>query len=375
MHFHRLRYLIFSTIACSGGCEGFVHSEPSQSDTQSQSATCEFSPGPPPILRLLTRSEYRRSILALFGKDFNAGSTFPAEAIVNGFNNNAATHRATPLLVEEIAAAAQSIAQSLSTDELATLSGCKLDPNQPSDDDSLMMAGCREKLIDNWVPLAFRRPLTETEREIMLELGRRASTLDYDAQIATLIEATLQSPQFLYRQPSRPESPGSESPGPNAESTKSQPLSAYALASRLSFFLQGGPPDARLLELAANKSLRESEVLMTEVTRLLDTPQAVDRIREFHEQWLALDRLKDLVRDELPADSGPVFENALLNFLDAIFWAEEGANDLETLFTRNDLALDDELLDLYAPLIQSNGDDFSEGLGGASAQQEQARAW
>ena len=68
-------------------------------------------------------------------------------------------------------------------------------------------------------------------------------------------------------------------------------LSAPELATRLSYFLWGSPPDATLRNLADSGELNNPEVLAAQTDRLLDDPRSQGFIRPFFQQWLALDRL------------------------------------------------------------------------------------
>ena len=68
-------------------------------------------------------------------------------------------------------------------------------------------------------------------------------------------------------------------------------LSAAELATRLSYFLWGSPPDATLRKLAKNGELNKPEVLAAQTERLLDDPRSQGFIRPFFHQWLGLDRL------------------------------------------------------------------------------------
>ncbi len=92
------------------------------------------------------------------------------------------------------------------------------------------------------------------------------------------LAAVLSSPRFLYR----------AEPGADGEH---RPLDGLELATRLSYFLWGSPPDGTLRELAAAGTLRQPEVLAAQTERLLGDPRSVHFVRPFLTQWLTLDRL------------------------------------------------------------------------------------
>jgi hypothetical protein len=62
------------------------------------------------------------------------------------------------------------------------------------------------------------------------------------------------------------------------------------LASRLSYFLWGGPPDDRLLKLASQNQLSDPAILATEVSRMLRDSRARRFSESFAREWLRLDK-------------------------------------------------------------------------------------
>ena len=98
------------------------------------------------------------------------------------------------------------------------------------------------------------------------------------AALKETLATVLASPMFLYLAE------------PNA-GTVARPLSGDELATRLSFFLWGAPPDAELRRIAGDGSLLQQDVLLAQTERLLDDPRSDGFIRPFVHQWLNLDRL------------------------------------------------------------------------------------
>jgi mono/diheme cytochrome c family protein len=117
--------------------------------------------------------------------------------------------------------------------------------------------------------------------------------------IRTPLSIILASPHFLYL---------SE---PVAEA-QSRALTGLELASRLSYFLWGGPPDAELLEKARNGELQKPAVLSAEVERLLAHEKSRDWVTGFTRQWLGMDRLDFFMFNQkrFPAFSAAVKEAA-----------------------------------------------------------------
>lgn len=118
-----------------------------------------------------------------------------------------------------------------------------------------------------------------------------------DAPAAALKETlavVLSSPMFLYLAE------------PSVKS-KPRPLTDQELATRLSYFLWGSPPDVELRKLAANGELAKPEVFAAQTTRLLDDPRSRGFSDAFTYQWLGLDRL-DFFRVNL--EHHPRFDNS-----------------------------------------------------------------
>ncbi len=73
---------------------------------------------------------------------------------------------------------------------------------------------------------------------------------------------------------------------------KRRPLTNLELATRLSYFLWGAPPDAMLRDLAARGRVAKPAVLAAQTTRLLGrSAEHRFRVEGFVYQWLGMDRL------------------------------------------------------------------------------------
>jgi len=90
----------------------------------------------------------------------------------------------------------------------------------------------------------------------------------------------------------------------HAEKRKSRPLSDYALASRLSYFLWSSMPDAELLAHAAAGDLNRPEVLAAQARRMLKDSRIQNFAREFGGHWLDFRRFEEhnaVDRERFPA--------------------------------------------------------------------------
>jgi hypothetical protein len=88
-----------------------------------------------------------------------------------------------------------------------------------------------------------------------------------------------------------------------------RPLSDYALASRLSYFLWASLPDEELLARAAAGDLHEPAVLVAQVRRMLKDKRSLALATEFAGSWLGFRRFED--HNGVDRGRFPVFTNEL----------------------------------------------------------------
>ena len=148
---------------------------------------------------------------------------------------------------------------------------------------------CAEKIISRLATNAYRRPLNDRElADLMLFYEDAADADGFEVGVRTALEAILASPHFVFR--IEPE-PDGVKPGERYR------LGDLALASRLSFFLWGRPPDDELVDLASRGRLSNSRVLEEQVVRMLESPWSESLSERFAAQWLRLQDL-DAVRPD-----------------------------------------------------------------------------
>lgn len=148
---------------------------------------------------------------------------------------------------------------------------------------------------------AYRRPLSKAEGEDMLayyhEL-REQSGLTHEEAIRDSVVSVLMSPDFCYRmdlldaaaEPSRVR--GAAAAANPSGFAAGRPLSPYALASRLSYFLWSSMPDEELLAHAESGDLRKTEILLAQTRRMLKHERARGLATEFAGNWLDFRRFE-----------------------------------------------------------------------------------
>ncbi len=150
---------------------------------------------------------------------------------------------------------------------------------------------CARRIAQRLSSRAFRRPPAPEEIEGLLSLYDHGRTEgDFATGVRTLLQGILASPDFVFR--FEPSLASSGEAG-------ARPIGPYALASRLSFFLWGAPPDAPLLERAASGALMDPAAYQAEVERMLDDARARALGTRFAHQWLRLQDLSKVRPDAL----------------------------------------------------------------------------
>lgn len=170
---------------------------------------------------------------------------------------------------------------------------------------------------------AYRRPLTEADRAGIMSFyktQREKMGIGHEDALRDTVVSILMSPNFLYRvdldadagsiQPTRNvrlaanAKPVLKAAPSTGEDTVVKPLSDYALASRLSYFLWSSAPDEELLSLAAKGQLRRPEVLSAQAKRMLKDPRVRAMAVEFGGNWLDFRRFEEhnaVDRERFPA--------------------------------------------------------------------------
>jgi len=146
---------------------------------------------------------------------------------------------------------------------------------------------CAERIIGRLGAVAYRRPLTASDRQALLDFyDEGAKDGGFEAGVRMALEALLSSPHFLFRIEELPTS-----------ARGLVPVGGVDLATRLAFFLWGAPPDSQLVALGRSGRLADELVLTREARRLLADPRSEALATRFASQWLRLQDV-DLVHPD-----------------------------------------------------------------------------
>lgn len=158
---------------------------------------------------------------------------------------------------------------------------------------------CAREILGEFARRAYRRPVRPEEVNGLLGLYdlARSDGENFEAGVKLALTAVLVSPHFLFRGdwPVGPEDPQAV-----------HPISEFALATRLSYFLWSTMPDEELFRLAAEGRLRRQ--LTAQVRRMLRDPRARALVDNFAGQWLQFRTLEVVAPD--PA-TYPGFDDTL----------------------------------------------------------------
>ncbi|MCB9592438.1 MAG: DUF1588 domain-containing protein [Sandaracinaceae bacterium] len=284
------------------GCEGYVLGgplRPGDDGVGSVDDSCETPRADTADLEHLTRAEYERTVRDLLGVESTVARGFAPDENTDGYEVGS---RVAPLLAEQYVDAAESLSERAVTENLAALVPC-----DPASGDE----ACARAMIDGFGRRAYRRSLTDDERDRLLALFRAGAAYDFATGIRAVIMGALASPAFLYHVELAP---------PDARAGTVVPLDAFALANRLSYFLWGTMPDDELLDAAERGTLD----VEAQARRMLEDERASDGMLDFARQWLSLDHLDGMRRDatlypEFGEDAGSRLRASIEAFLQEVF--------------------------------------------------------
>jgi len=171
-------------------------------------------------------------------------------------------------------------------------------PTAPSEE-----LACARQIVSRFGTEAYRRPLLDSDISGLMNFYADGSERGgFEGGVRRALEAVLASPHFVFR--------FEREPG-KIDSGEAYRLSDVDLASRLSFFLWGTPPDAELREIAAEGELSDKE-LERQTRRMLADPRSEALGTRFAGLWL---RLQDLYKVRPDPNFYPNFDENLADVM------------------------------------------------------------
>jgi len=307
-------------------------------------------PAPSTRFSRLTHEQWENTVqdLLYLAEPTGLSSEFRADPFEGGFifDNNAAALEVDQALWSGYQRAADELALMASTDAAIVDA---IAPDTGADE-----ATRARTFVETFGQRAFRRPLTDEQLEIHLELFDRGAGLYEDsagfaAGVRLVLEAMLQSPHFLYRVERSDEVVDGVIP-----------LDDWEIASRLSYFMWNTMPDDTLVAAAAAGELHTAEQIREHARRMIDSGKAASVVESFHHQLLEVDRFTNAAPSEsyypdAPENIGSLAVEEHQRFLDHVIFGQEGS--WRDLLTSTQTFVNEDLAPLYG-LEGEFGPDF-----------------
>ena len=153
-------------------------------------------------------------------------------------------------------------------------------------------------MLSKFLSKAFRGQDSEEDLELYINYlnSVQEKEQDWHLSVKKTMAAILSSAKFLYLIENEGE------------------LNPLPLASRLSYLIWSTTPDKKLLDLAKNDQLKESEVYEQQIDRLVNDSRSDHFLNSFASQWLQLDVLGTMrpdTKDKRFKAYNPKIENDL----------------------------------------------------------------
>jgi hypothetical protein len=239
------------------------------------------APGVSPLMKLSTR-QYRNTVRDLLSA-VGAGSiandiesltaAIPDDSLAEGFRG--LDNRTTLEHAQGYFNAGRAIADAVSKDSalLTAVAGQCVS-------EATLSESCANGFLDRFVRLAYRRPLLSADRAEYLALNDGVRT---PAQaIRAMLIVALSSPRFVHHV----EIDGT-AVAPSADLLQ---LTAYEIASRLSYTFWQTMPDAALFSAAEDGSLASDAGFAAQLERVFSDPRTRQTVWTFYDEWFRFEK-------------------------------------------------------------------------------------
>ena len=243
------------------------------------------NPGPR-ALRRLTAGEYAETLKQLFGDQAVPLTSVFSDPSVLGFSVDTRALVIEGLTGQQLMDQAESVAHWAVTTHLDKLSSCT------SND-----ATCRQSFIRQFGKRVHRAPLSDQDVAAYEKLFTAEASFNDGVEAVTA--AMLQSPYFLYRRELGTQQGGTYQ------------LTAYEIASALSYLFSGSMPDDTLMAAADSGALTNADEQVKQAQRLLQSPAGHARVTAFMRDWLGLSKLDTVAKDDTVFKLTPSLRQAM----------------------------------------------------------------
>jgi len=249
-------------------------------------AVADLAVNDPAISVRLSPSQYKQSIIDVFGPSVDVIGRFEPETRVEGLMAvGAVKANVTDVGFERYEDLARGIAAQVVDDRRRGM----FMPCQPKSvterDDA-----CARTFLAASGRLLYRRAMTERELSSLVSVVGEAATSskDFYSGLATGVSTMLVSPVFLFRYKMLEDDPAN--PGQKR-------LTAHSKASQLSYMLWNSTPDDDLLTAAEKGELHTKEGLRRQVDRMIASPRLEAGVRSFFADMLEFSDFEVVSKD------------------------------------------------------------------------------
>ena len=250
--------------------------------------------GTPPRVRRMTQDQYHNTISYVFGDDLSIGEPFAPLPRTDGLlATGASSAGMTAGELQQLQRSASQIAAQVvdkgNPGERTSPRRDFLVPCKPASLDAANDA-CASKFIKQTGRLLYRHTLSDATVAELVGSARKGATdlKDFYAGLATVIEGMLIDPGVLLIT-------DNSEPDPNHPGKKR--LTAYALASRLSFFLWDAAPDDTLLKAAESGALYTKKGRAAAVDAMIASPRLAAGVRAFFDDMFGFEEFVITAKD------------------------------------------------------------------------------
>ncbi|HEX3134156.1 MAG TPA: DUF1592 domain-containing protein, partial [Planctomycetota bacterium] len=147
-----------------------------------------------------------------------------------------------------------------------------------------------QQIAERFATRAFRRPASTDQLDLLMQVFDLADSQGetFSESVKLMVKAALVSPEFFFR----------IEDDQKGDADGVYRLSAWEIASRLSYFLWSSMPDDELFAAAKDGSLLDPKVMESQVRRMIADPKARSLVDNFAGQWLRLRTVFEVTPDE-----------------------------------------------------------------------------
>lgn len=287
----------------------------------------------------LTKKQYSNTIRDLFGSNVFNNISNDLILLPNDSFDEINHARLTSLSKESIESyfnIAKNIANQVTSSNNLTSQFFGSCANQGSPNNN-----CIDTYLNNFAERIFRRPLTNAEKNYARGLANGDGT--FKDNIEDLLVYHLLSPHFIMRMEL----------GSANDNQPQFALTAFELASRISYMTTDSLPDAELYALAKNGQINNPAILKAQVLRLIQTSRGRQMVVDILLRWSHMNETQDvsiLPMDLLNQYFGNGLSSAMVDeakeFIEYIVFERQG-DFSELLTSKASFASHPELADIY----------------------------